>query len=339
MEYKLIISLDKINAFYILNEKLYWIKDNVLYHDNDVINSGVDITFLKHIDNSPVYRKQGCTHYKDIVIEISLVDISNFGDFFLFSSSLDVTDFSLRFEIFNNFPNINLVRDLGRLTIFKSVVWVEGFFFLIYRNYILKFGLENYELDNQDFFNLNQIQNLDADTKIYEVVAVWQNLLIVFLSNFRLLALDKTTGELVHDLPLGEMYALEPQNYLSSHSAMHLDAENNRLIWLSIYSLIHIDLNTFESTLVKDFFKAPIDQRWRFDVSTLYNGKLYSTADLGMQYVVPTRLCVLDAETGDLEWHTQLFKTGGLSSPPKVTEDKLYVRSSRGKLFIFEKED
>jgi len=187
-------------------------------------------------------------------------------------------------------------------------------------------------------FGLYNDRGKQKSYAVKSILGIWKDLLLVQLSNFRLIALDLSTGNLKHDLLLVDKFATESQNYLSTSSPMLLDTENERIVWLSNSSLIHIDLTEFTPKLIKDYFNVPKENLWRFNKSTLYNGYLYFTGDYGMEYAVSTRVGVLNPETGEVLWQEQLEKTGGLSSPPQVDGDKLYVLGSKGILHIFEKD-
>jgi outer membrane protein assembly factor BamB len=66
---------------------------------------------------------------------------------------------------------------------------------------------------------------------------------------------------------------------------------------------------------------------------------LYFTGDKGMEYVVATRIGVMNAETGEILWQQQIEKTGGLPNAPQVNNDKLYVLTVNKELYIFQKEN
>ncbi len=72
--------------------------------------------------------------------------------------------------------------------------------------------------------------------------------------------------------------------------------------------------------------------------NTFHKDKIYFTADYAWQYVTPSYVGVMDATTGEVLWSQQLEKTGGLPEAPKVTNDKLYIRTNNGVLHIFEKD-
>ena len=110
------------------------------------------------------------------------------------------------------------------------------------------------------------------------------------------------------------------------------------MVWLNNQRLLKIDLDSYEIEIIKDYFNVPKEEQFRFMHSTYFEDKIYFVADYGWQYVTPSRVGVMDVNTGGVIWQQQLEKTGGLPEPPKVTKDKLYIRTAKGEIYIFEKE-
>ncbi|MEX1003048.1 MAG: hypothetical protein WDZ35_13100 [Crocinitomicaceae bacterium] len=190
-------------------------------------------------------------------------------------------------------------------------------------------------------FNLSDLggdKNLSNTEYSYEVkhfIGITDNKLIVQLSNATFLFLDINSGNLTHKVNLIDSFPTPPVLYkddIKSHLV------GNQLYWLNNQRLLRIDLSSFHVTIIKDYFEEPRESQFRFMSSTYYDEKIYFVADFGWQYVTPSYIGVMDANTGDLLWHDQLENTGGLPEAPQVTEDKLYIRTNKGVLHIFEKE-
>lgn len=123
--------------------------------------------------------------------------------------------------------------------------------------------------------------------------------------------------------------------YNDNHSAHIFD---NKLVWLSNQRLLQINFETYEVKIIKDYFKEDREHQIRFMSNSLYNGHIYFVADKGWQYVTPTHVGVMEVATGQIIWSQQLEDTGGLSEAPQATDDRLYIRTNKGVLHIFEKE-
>jgi hypothetical protein len=150
------------------------------------------------------------------------------------------------------------------------------------------------------------------------------------------LALDVNTGELVKHIPLKTTLDLRQGQYLIDEPDMHL--VNDSIIWLSNQHLIHINLNDWEIQTKAINLNLPREQEWRCFKNTYYDGLLYFVADYGWQYVTPSWIGVMNAQTGEVLWKQQLEKTGGLPEAPQVNEKNLYIRTAKGDLHIFERE-
>lgn len=185
----------------------------------------------------------------------------------------------------------------------------------------------------------NLLQKDDRLYKIKKFTGIFKNLLLIALEPNTIISLDISSGDLlnvfsIHDA-FPEFADFQKDTFSTSY---HLDELNNRLVILSYTTLYHINLITKEIKLVKDYHNVPQQEQWRFMSATFYKNKLYFTGDLGLEYVVATRVGVMDVETGEVLWQQQLKKTGGLPNAPQVTEDKLYVHTVNAQLYIFEKE-
>ena len=67
-------------------------------------------------------------------------------------------------------------------------------------------------------------------------------------------------------------------------------------------NIIAIDLNTFTPVIVKEYYSLPKEQQWRFMHNTYHKEKIYFTADYARQYITPSYVGVMDAQTGAVLW-------------------------------------
>jgi len=310
-----IIDLDTGNVLYVAEYSLQYVHcKNLICYVNDIYGNGfyfkdysstisVSETFIETAVDEKylLVSKNGSTQLLNIELD-SLTQLSN--------------DKLFTYEIDNGIVFYKQKDKVLAISIFEE--------------------RELWRIDLSSFGQYND-RGKQKSYAVKSILGIWKDLLLIQLSNFRLIALESATGNLKYDLMLADKFATDPQNYLSTSSPMLLDLENERIVWLTNSSLIHIDLTEFSPKLVKDYFDVPKENLWRFNKSTLHNGYLYFTGDYGMEYAVSTRFGVLNPETGEVLWQEQLEKTGGLSSPPQVAEDKLCVLGSKGTLHIFKK--
>lgn len=174
---------------------------------------------------------------------------------------------------------------------------------------------------------------------VKKFIGVWENQLLVECNRGIILFLDITTGELLHTLDLnadskdGNSDHLDASTYYIS-----INTSLNKLIILAPAFLYHFDLKLKNLSVIKDYLNVEISEKWNFKSATFVDDLIYFTGDYGQQYVVATRVGVLNSQTGEVLWQTQLEKTGGLNTAPQVAGDKLYVLSQKNVLYIFEKE-
>ena len=190
-----------------------------------------------------------------------------------------------------------------------------------------------------DLSELGTYRNLTNEVKDYEVkhfIGTYHDMLIVQLSNASFLFLNIETGSVITILHLNDILHLPSPVFYDDAFPAHIN--DNNLIWLSNQRLIHIDLNTLVPAVIKDYFTEPRENQFRFMSNTFHDGKIYFVADYGWQYVTPSYVGVMNADSGEVLWCQQLENTGGLPEAPQVSGDKLYIRTNNKVLHIFEKE-
>ncbi|MGV6861253.1 MAG: hypothetical protein ACWA41_05750 [Putridiphycobacter sp.] len=228
--------------------------------------------------------------------------------------------------------------------LFETTEWIgrdiiDDYIFSDYQNIIT--CRENFSGKKLWKFNLNQFgtYKYGGDDLAYEIVqfiGIWQGKLLVQLTNARLIALDINTGELLHDIEINKINPLpEKKTFYDQYVKIHL--VEDKIIWLTNQTLLQINLNTFTVRIINEFYSLLRENQWRFMHNTYFEGKLYFTADYAWQYVTPSYVGVMDATSGEVLWSQQLENTGGLPEAPKVTNDKLYIRTNNNTLHIFEK--
>ncbi len=343
--YKIIKKTEKTGGSEIVKGKLLYVQDKSLKLDNEVIYQGNiswfktqnDLVFLVDNFKTGILINLNNKLKKEYPNLNSLSLFINDNEVIYSHNSEDyLTQYKAKFNLKTNKKEWNIK------SYFTNPFSVNNELYGNNKEFIYKIDLEKGNpLWQFSFSPLGTYTTPQGKKKPYEVqkfIGVWQKELLVLLSNFRFLALHIKTGKCSKDLSVKDYFGGVDGNYLSN-SGIHIDQKNSRMIWLSGTTLFHIDLSNFQLKTIKNYWHVPQKEKWRFMSSTLRGNYLYFTGDKGLEYVVATRIGVMNIETGEILWQQQLQKTGGLPNAPQVTEDKLYVHTVNGQLYIFEKEE
>jgi hypothetical protein len=190
-----------------------------------------------------------------------------------------------------------------------------------------------------DLGSLGEYVNISNEKCSYEVrffLGIYVDCLLVQLSNATIICIDCNTGKQKYIVNLNESYPLPKPVFYDDSFKAHIVGE--KLIFLNNQRLLHINLDSFEITIIQDYFTQERAFQYRFMHNTYFEDKIYFVADYGWQYVTPSYVGVMNANTGEVLWKQQLENTGGLSEAPQVNSDKLYIRTNNNVLHIFEKE-
>jgi len=319
--------------------------------EKDLIIVGDNVTSLKTNKNITIDNAFRLFDLKD---EILVTD--NLNNPYFINEDLDILKKEIRFKIpFVTFPYLKyLIKTSPRTHGLINCIQKEKIFEInvefgrdIFPPYIfldditcrdINTGNILWHFDISQFGQWKNFEDQDRNYEVEQFVGVSGGCLYVLLSNFKLIALHVETGELLHQLNLGEIFALEPRNWLSYSSKMHLDKVNNRIIWLSSATLLHIDLANFSAKLIKDFFNVPIENLWRFKCSNFQEQQLLFTAQQGREGGDPDIVGIMNPDTGEIDWQYQIQNTEGLYEEPQLANNKLYVRSLDNDLYIFGKQ-
>lgn len=345
--YQLIGNKNNISEYLIIDNKLVISNGSDLLLENEIIFLANE-TYISNIKkyNQTVYvfeYKVGLNYFNigspnAIVVKDFIKDIG------VFLSENDVVYSYYSDDYLTSYRcRINLLTEQKKWTIesyFGNGEVIDNYLYTTCaNNRICKINLDNPEqpLWQFDLTQLGAFKDPQGQLlyNVVQFIGVWQDLLLIQLKNARLIALNINSGELTHDIALNKTNPPSPSMFYDPFIKMHLD--DDKILWLTNQILLHIDLNTFNVKIVKEYHTVPKENQWRFMQSTYHKDKLYFTADYAWQYVTPSHVGVMDANNGEILWSQQLEKTGGLPEPPKVTDDKLYIRTNNGVLHIFEK--
>ena len=200
----------------------------------------------------------------------------------------------------------------------------------------LKKGNILWQFDFDQFGSFLDYAKSEEKYSLEQVVGVLDNLLWVLITGGKLLALDIKSGQLMHELDFNQIF--EKQYHATSK--MLMDKEYKRIIWLT-GALIHIDLVSLKCKVVKEFNQGVEKKdKWSFRDRLLLNNKIFFSGDHGMHNpVVTTFLGIMNADTGEIIWHTQLLKCDGIYlGSVRVSRNRIYARDGNGSLHVFEQE-
>lgn len=322
----LISKIDNVNKFVVDRNNLYYHQNNRIYHNSNLIKD------LKSDFFGEFYITNG-----NLIIQSYLGQFEYNGNKYKgYFNYLDKKNVSY---INTESSRINIINDTNEVSIIlnKNYFNIENKAIVIDGCTIMSFSFpEVSPIWQFDLSSLGSYKNLTNETCNYEVkhfIGVYDQKLIIQLSNATFLFLNIESGEYIRTLHLNEILELPKPVFYEDAYPAHI--EENQLIWLSNQRLLKIDIETFEASVIRDYFTAPKGNQYRFMSNTYKDAKIYFVADYGWQYVTPSHVGVMDANTGDILWHEQLENTGGLPEAPQVSDDKLYVRTNNKVLHIF----
>lgn len=324
-----VISYNK--EFYLLKNGVFNLntKELILEVENfkEVFCFGTDYIIVKDIrGNSIVY-----SIYNNIIDERFKIDAQNFP--YLSFYEFDKKDLEGIYDYSTQKILFETTEWIGR-DIFGEYIFSENQGFIIGRNVSAATPLWQFDLGN-----LGEYVNFSNEKCNYEVkffLGIYNECLLVQLSNATIIWIDSNTGKQKHILNLNESYSLPKPAFYDDSFKAHIVGE--KIVFLNNQRLLHINLDSFEVTIIQDYFTQERANQYRFMHNTFFKDKIYFVADYGWQYVTPSYVGVMDANNGEILWKQQLENTGGLSEAPQVSEDKLYIRTNNNVLHIFEKE-
>lgn len=338
MNFKILSKINEVSNFqsscdlFIQNDTLKSFKGNVFFLQNYVPKRIYDfnkVNILLNSLNTPlIINKEGLTEQ---IIDFYQI-ISIYYPYLVFYLKGEPRIYGI-YDFIESKVLFETTEWIGR-DIIGEYVFDEQKQSIICRTTYSSAILWQYDIDH-----LGKYINLSNEELPYEVrhfIGSYQNKLIVQLSNAAVLVLDINTGNLINIIFLHKEIVLPQGLFWDDGIPMHLVDHN--LIWLNNQSLIHIDLDTYMVKNIRSYFEEPREQQFRFMSNIYKDGKIYFVADYGWQYVTPSNVGVMNAESGEVLWYTQLKKTGGLAEPPQVEGGKLYIRTNNSELYIFEEE-
>lgn len=338
---KHIEQIDKVNQYVTDdNFEIIWLDNKILVNQEEIIDGEIscfhrdkDLLFIQMNSGeySIVYdlvskmKKKLDYAGKNLSEEVVLIGKWNDSYTERITSAIKWQNDSVLWQSKRGFSQSNLI-DENLFSVEKGI---------IYKNELLS-SKPYWHFDLNELGNYKNQSNEECTYEVKQFLGVFENKLIVQLSNATFLILNLDTGDLIKKINLNESHFLPSPVFYDDEFKAHL--ADNQIFWLNNQRLLKIDLSNFHATIIKDYFEKPRENQFRFMSNIYRNGKIYFVADYGWQYVTSSYVGVLDAEAGEVLWDEQLKNTGGLSEAPQVTNDRLYIRTNKGILHIFEKE-
>lgn len=335
----------KIRSYKVFEKKLIFVNESfhIYINDTKISDDAIDNGYTYFSNNIIYLSKMNTFIGYDKFENLSYVPYSEdkISNSIIFSG-----DFKLDYPNFtNSYYLYDLVSKEKKFLLeynnLFSFLRKEDFVFLTDKTKIQSFAIPQATPKWQ--YNLEELGTyitITNETLPYEVqhfMGVDNNQLFIQMQGSGLLILDVEKGKQQAFIKFNEEINIPAKIHFEDSANMHLI--EGKIIWLTNQMLIHYDIETQKTTLVKEYFSAPRGEQYRFFKNTYHKGKIYFVADQGWQYVTPSRIGVMDAQTGEVLWQEQLPKTGGINEAPQVTDDKLYIRTNNSELYIFQKEE
>ena len=335
----------KAGEFNIVDNKLLYSFQHQVYYNGEVIYNGNPTSFKTF--KSTVYVFDNFERL--VVINLINKDKKEFGfisGISLFINENDIVyghysdDYSIQYR-----TRINLQSEQKKWTIesyFGNGFILDNYLYAsCLNNRICKIDLNHPEQPLWQF-NLSQLGRYTFlgekyPYNVWQFVGIFNDVLWIQLRNFRLLALDIHSGKLIKLIDFHAETADFTQNGGSFFPATMYLVED-KIIWLSGSILIRVNLNSYQTEIIKTYHQAPRKEQWIFQHNTYHKGKIYFVADYGNQYVTASYIGVMDANTGEILWWYQQKTNAEFNQAPQVNDTHLYVLSPRGFLYIFEKQ-
>lgn len=288
-------------------------------------------------DKQSIYSNNG------LVVEKSLLEQKDFSD----TEGLVVMgDYKLEnYAITGNYEYLNIksgeIAHIGRLHNIIYIYLECNQVFLASKSEIWCFDLDRgkevwcYSLSTLG--NYLSVSNEEKPHTVKAFLGSFNGLLVIQLANATILFLDIMSGQVSKILHVNTQCPLPQGVFYDDAFSPHII--DGQLIWLNNQRLLKVDLEDYEIKVIKNYYDEPKDKQFRFMHNSYFGDKIYFVADYGWQYVTPSRIGVMDYATGEVICNKKLEKTGGLPEPPKVMTNKLYIRTAKGDLYVFDKSD
>jgi len=239
---------------------------------------------------------------------------------------------SLSLPIFTDIPNIRVFGSNGLIINFN-----------ILKSLSLLTGEYEWELDLSG--RKNPPESREEEAQIRQLVGIWQNQLIITMTNNELIRIDTQTGKILWETKQLTAQINQGPSYKwrghLSFNGCHIESGKLYEIVGSVY--YSIDLLT---QAVEILWQDPRSEDYiTVQHRTYTEDYIYFTGSVDGAFQ-PHIVGVFNRKTLSLEWiedmslpiSPSMGYPASLNQPPQVTDNKLYVLDSGGTLHIFEKE-
>lgn len=333
MKFYLKTNKPNIKSFQIIEGNLLYLNNKGLFVDDNQLTQEIENDYFTLYNNLPIYIQQGVTHIGEDSIEKSILVSSLNKDFAIFSSDLNLDDFTLRYELIN-IKDFSIVHDFNYLPVIKFVAWLKKDLLLYSGNLLSKYSLN----DKDIIWELNQ--------EISRIIGIWQNKVFIACNNHFLLSVDINSGQVVQTCQelKGFEAGQEYNGVLPEPSDFVLDKESGKLIGVFSKYYIEIDLESGEISyedVQNELNQHGINSFRRMGDNPFTKDHLFVTAHAELEERPNVDLdCVLalNRNTKKVDW-IHIFKDTGLgTNVPQITDTHLYQLDTEGTLHVFEKD-
>ena len=346
--------IEKVKGFYATSSNLFICDNNgMLYINTKNIQSNVDGTtllvikkrlfFLSSIENKLYIYSNASL----VAIPYACWPTTVINDDIL-ASEYDFIDRRYKVFLFNFKKNqiINEIKkslDIWGLLRNQDVIYFYGKSKNSLNNISLLTGEYEWELDLSG--RKNPPESREEEAQIRQLVGIWQNQLIITMTNNELISIDTQTGKILWETKQLTAQVNQGPSYKwrghLSFNGCHIESGKLYEIVGSVY--YSIDLLT---QAVEILWQDPRSEDYiTVQHRTYTEDYIYFTGSVDGAFQAHI-VGVFNRKTLSLEWiedmslpiSPSMGYPASLNQPPQVTDNKLYVLDSGGTLHIFEKE-
>lgn len=322
-----------VKDFKIDNSNFFYLSSKGFFFNDILISEKVDRTNYSLYNNTIVYSKGGTTYFGEQKIDKTILVSSLNNDVALFSSNLNLDNFTLQFELIN-LKDLSLTYDFGNLPMIKSLLREDNEIYLSFEEKLICMNLSSNKIE----WELNK--------SILKIIGVYENQLLIACSNHLLLSVDINTGEILHKWQelVGFEVGSQYKDVLPDPTNFVLDKQDSKLIGVFDTYYFEIDLNTKEISyyqLKEELSKYDIRSFRSFNDNPFTSEYLFLTAHTFLKEVPNVNfssVLSLNRKTKKIDWVHTFKESGTGTNTPQITDTHLYMLDLEGTLHIFEKE-
>ncbi|MDR1730201.1 MAG: hypothetical protein LBR52_06025 [Prevotellaceae bacterium] len=195
-----------------------------------------------------------------------------------------------------------------------------------------------------DFSPYKDIWGKDQPAKINQIIGVYNNVLWILVSEFRLIGIDVETGKLIHHIEnILDFLGLdkEEKQHVNLSDTIHLNEKQGVLKAFAHRFYFEIDLNRLTGQVKKDFGAIWKDS-WRIKHSNYYQEypNLLFFCGYYKNMDVSNAFGFFDTEKAEIIWYdTTKDDLGYFYNPPQANDKLLAILDDKHNLLVYERKN